>query len=231
MSDRGFQHFTGAPDDKDRLRANMAETLQQALRSLGAGGATPGGAVPGPEALLELAKRAGISQDAQGDFMRAIAGLGAGAGVDASGQPLSIVFGLGETECALPADAVQGVERVADITPVPNIVSWILGVIHLRGAVLSVVDLRGFFGLPPQPVTSRSRLLVVTHGEMTIGLVVDGVNEMRSLMGLPEQGGALAPSWAAPFAERVVVVDARSVVVLDCERLLFADKMHRYRAE
>jgi purine-binding chemotaxis protein CheW len=231
MSDPRFQQSAGDADGKERLRANMAETLQQALRSLGGGGGKAGGAVPGPEALLELAKRAGISPDAQGDFMRAMAIAGAGAGVDASGRPLSIVFGLGDAECALPADAVQGVERVADVTPVPNTVSWILGVIHLRGAILSVVDLRGFFGLPTQPVTSRSRLLVITQGEMMLGLVVDGVNEMRSLAELPEQSSVLAPTWATPFAERVVVADGRPIVVLDCERLLFADKMHRYRAE
>lgn len=228
MSDPRFSLNGGEPGDKERLRANMAETLQQALRSLS--GATTDGAVPSPEALLELAKRAGIAQDAQGGFMRAVAIAGAGANIDVGGHPLSIVFGLDDAECALPADAVQGVERVTDITPVPNTASWILGVIHLRGAILSVVDLRGFFGLSTQPLTSRSRLLVVTHGEMTIGLVVDGVNEMRSLADLPQQGGASAPSWSAPFTNRVVVVDGRPILVLDCERLLLSGKMHQYRA-
>lgn len=229
MSDPRFPQYAGEPDDKERLRANMAETLQQALRSLGGGGGADG-TVASPEALLELAKRAGIAQDAQSGFMRAVAIAGAGASIDAGGQPLSIVFGLDNAECALPADVVQGVERVADVTPVPNTASWILGVIHLRGAILSVVDLRGFFGLPQQPLSSRSRLLVVSQGEMTIGLMVDGVNEMRSLVGLPQQGSELAPPWAAPFIDHVVVVDGRPILVFDCGRLLLADAMHQYRA-
>ena len=91
--------------------------------------------------------------------------------------------------------------------------------------------MRGFLGLPPQPISPRSRLLVVTKREMTIGLVVDGVNEMRQLE--LDQGAlsnASAPGWAAPYAMGTINVDGRAIIMLDPERLLFAEKMHRYHA-
>ena len=211
----------------------MAETLQQALRSLGGerqGGGTASGLTP--EMLNELARRAGLSPVGSASVAGMLSVGGLINDVDVTGTPQHIIFALDDAECALPAECVQGVERISEISPVPNTVSWVLGIIHLRGSILSVVDLRTFFDLPTQVLTPRSRLLVVTQRDMTIGLLVDGVNAMRSLDGLPnEEHGARTPSWAASYAERTVSVEGRTVVLLDPERLLYAEKMHRYRTD
>ena len=58
-----------------------------------------------------------------------------------------LVFSLHEQEFAVKAELVQGVERPMYITPVPNVVSWVRGVVNLRGSIASVVDLRAFLGL------------------------------------------------------------------------------------
>jgi purine-binding chemotaxis protein CheW len=126
---------------------------------------------------------------------------------------------------------VQSIERIADISTVPNTLSWVLGIIHLRGSILSVVDLREFLGLPSQPISPRSRLLVVTNREMTIGLVVDGVTEMRQLeLDQNKLSSTSAPGWAAPYAIGTINIDRRAIIMLDPERLLFAERMHRYHA-
>jgi chemotaxis signal transduction protein len=82
-----------------------------------------------------------------------------------------------------------------------------------------------------QPITQRSRLLVVTKREMSIGLLADGVNEMRQLsMDQSASQSTSAPGWAAPYATGTINIEGRSVIMLDPERLLFADKMQRYHA-
>lgn len=214
-----------------RAQARMAETLQQALRQFGGDKLTAGGQMT-PDALAELAQRAGLTAPGQmADLARM---MGVGPNADASpGVAQHIVFLLGDVECALPAETVQGVERVGEIASVPNTASWVLGIVHLRGSIISVVDLRGFFGLPTQQFTSRSRLLVVTKREMTVGCIVDGVTEMRPLV----DGATLlapatsTPQWALPYATDTVNLEGRVVVLLDPERLLYADKLHRYRAD
>jgi purine-binding chemotaxis protein CheW len=208
----------------------MAESLQQAIRSLGGEGAGAGGLTP--EMLTELAQRAGLSSPSQVADLARMVGLNSDA-LEHAGVPQHIVFMLGDVECALPAETVQGVERVSDVAPVPNTVSWVLGIVHLRGTILSVVDLRGFFGIPTQPMTSRTRMLVVSKRDMTIGMVVDGVTEMRPL-GADQVGRAPQapmPAWAEPYAVKAINIEGRGIVVLDPERLLYADKMHRYRAD
>ena len=216
----------------DRPRAGIAETLRHALRSLsGDRSSAPSGGLS-PEALTELAQRAGLNSPGQVAELARMMGMEPGT-VSGDGTPQHIVFLLGDIECALPAATVQGVERLGDVTPVPNTVPWVLGIVHLRGSIISVVDLRGYFDLPAQPLSARSRLLVVAKREMTIGLVVDAVTEMRALDSEHQEHAppAATPAWARDYALQIVNLEGRSVVLLDPERLLFADKMHRYRAD
>lgn len=221
----------GGAGESPRGRASMAETLQQALRALGQDGAA-GVANLTPEALAELAQRAGLTSNRQVSDLARMMGVSATAAA-ASDEPQHIVFAVGDVACALPAEAVQGVERVGDIAQVPNTVPWVLGIIHLHGSIISVVDLRGFFGMPAQPITPRTRLLVVTRQDMTIGCVVDGVTEMRSLDSgeVNDAPPSLVPAWATPYVHRALNIEGRTVLLLDPARLLFADKMHAYRAD
>lgn len=140
-----------------------------------------------------------------------------------------LIFTLLDREFAIKAEHIQGVERLADVTPVPNVASWISGVINLRGSIASVVDLRAFLDMERLPYNPRTRLLSVIFNEMLICLVVDSVSEMApmppntisaSLRGVPQ--------WVASYASGTAVVGKRDVIVLDASRLLFSEKMHNY---
>ncbi len=220
-----------ASSDNGGGYGNAGNALEQTLRMLGDRAGIPGGTLS-PDTLNELARRAGVTSPSQ------IADLSRMMGVNpdspqAQKLPQSVLFLVGDVECALPAETVQGVERVGDVTPVPNTVAWVLGVVQVWGSIISVVDLRGFLGLPTQPLTSRNRLVVVTHGEMTIGFVVDAIAEMRPLgsQTTPRDAAHGIPEWIYPFVSGTTEVDGRTVLRLDPDTLLYADKMHRYRTE
>lgn len=146
-----------------------------------------------------------------------------------------LVFSLLECECALKAEHIQGVERLVDVTPVPNVVPWVRGVMNLRGSVASVVDLRAFLDMEQLPYNPRTRLLSVQYNEMVICLVVDGVSDM-----VPIHDTAITqistrqtyiPQWALPYAYGSALLDKRVIVLLDAAGLLFSDKMQHYSAE
>jgi purine-binding chemotaxis protein CheW len=146
-----------------------------------------------------------------------------------------LVFSLLEREFAFKAEHIQGVERLLDVTPVPNVVSWLRGVINLRGSIASVVDLRAFLAMEPLPYNPRTRLLSVHYNEMIICLVVDGVSEMvpiaPSSIALVSTRQSNIPPWAVPYAAGFALLDQqRSIVLLDAARLLFSDKMQHYEA-
>ena len=162
--------------------------------------------------------------------------INSATGAEESGEEIGeqyLIFSLESYECAFKAEYVQAVERLPDVTPVPNVAYWIDGVIHSRGHIVSVVDLRSFLGLDRQPSSARTRLVVGRVGELAIGLVVDGVSEMRGI--LPnmiqlQQITRALPGWAAPYVSGIATVGARTVMLIDVEQLLLSEKMHRYQS-
>jgi len=142
-----------------------------------------------------------------------------------------LVFSLLECEIALKAEHIDGVERLADVTPVPNVASWISGVINLRGSIASVVDLRAFLGMERLPFNPRTRLLSVRNNEMVICLVVDSVSEMIPITSSAINGNvrqANIPQWLTSYASGSALVGNRYIILLDAVRLLFSDKMQHY---
>jgi purine-binding chemotaxis protein CheW len=197
------------------------DALQEALRAFG-------GTVPTNSAeLAALAQRVGLTATGS------VPAVGNAPDTAARGAQF-VIMALAGTELALGANHVAGIERVTDITPVPNTVGWVLGVANLRGAITSVVDLRRFLGLPPEAISPRSRVVVASTRDMVIGFLVDGASEF---LPIPEAARMrdnvrqYAPPWLGAFASAMAQYNNRTLFLLDAERLLFADSLHRYQAD
>ena len=103
---------------------------------------------------------------------------------DRSGKYL--VFALGREEFGIRVMQVREIMGLQDITAAPRTPAHVRGVINLRGKVISVVDLRLRFGLPPQEYTQRTCIIVVqvkgvSGRPVEMGVVVDSVVEVLSL--------------------------------------------------
>jgi purine-binding chemotaxis protein CheW len=164
-------------------------------------------------------------------------------GLEVEGQPEAtprlqgeqyLIFSLANRELAVKAELVQGVERLAEITPVPNVLPWVKGVMNLRSSIASVVDLRAFLDLEASAYTARTRLLSLQYNDMLICFVVDSVSEMLPIPATAiissNTRQANIPPWAAPYASGGALLANRAVVLLDVAQLLFSEKMQRYEA-
>jgi purine-binding chemotaxis protein CheW len=216
----------GQPDPQGA----SAEALREALRSLGGGAGGMAAGSLSPEQIADLAQRAGLADSARAADLARLLGRSPDTLSAPSLGPQYIIFAVGDLECTVPAEAVQGVERLTEVAPVPNTAPWLLGVVQFRGAILSVVDLRAFLGLPPTDLTQRSRMIVVGAPAMTMGLMVDAVLEMRPNNAdsrVAASGGL--PDWIAPYAAGTIELGGRHVILIDLQRLLFAEKMGHYQ--
>ncbi len=110
-----------------------------------------------------------------------------------------VTFLLGSESYAVHASSVNEVLRYTDITPVPGAPGYILGIINLRGDVLTVIDTREVFGLPPQEVTNHSRIVVVELEDCVVGVLVDRVAEV---VDLHESGIEPSPNTGNDYAGR-----------------------------
>lgn len=73
---------------------------------------------------------------------------------------------------------VQEVLRVSEIAPVPGAQEYVLGIINLRGNVVTVIDTRKRFGLESKEPDDLSRVIVVEVNDNVIGMLVDSVAEV-----------------------------------------------------
>lgn len=73
---------------------------------------------------------------------------------------------------------VQEVLRYTEIAPVPGAPMYVLGIINLRGNVVTVIDSRNRFSLPAGEVTDATRIVIVEADEHVVGLLVDSVAEV-----------------------------------------------------
>jgi purine-binding chemotaxis protein CheW len=72
-----------------------------------------------------------------------------------------VTFKLQEETYGINVMQVQEVLRYTDIAPVPGAPDYVMGIINLRGNVVTVIDTRARFGLPPSEVTDNSRIVII----------------------------------------------------------------------
>jgi len=89
-----------------------------------------------------------------------------------------VTFRLGDELYGIDVLQVQEVLKNTEIAQVPGAPDFILGIINLRGNVVTVVDARVRFGMPPKPADESSRIIVVDAFDKVIGLLVDNVSEV-----------------------------------------------------
>lgn len=90
-----------------------------------------------------------------------------------------VSFEAASQEYAFPIQDVQEIVQVpGEITHVPQAQSHVAGVMTLRDRLLPLVSLRRMFALPEAPVDGQSRIVVVSLGSGSVGIVMDTVKEV-----------------------------------------------------
>ena len=92
-----------------------------------------------------------------------------------------VTFFLSKEEYGLPIVQVQEINRVSEITKVPNAPDHVVGVVNLRGKILPVVELKKRLDLGVSELTKESRIVVVEAGAKILGLLVDRVSQVIAL--------------------------------------------------
>ncbi|MCU7891574.1 MAG: chemotaxis protein CheW [Candidatus Thiodiazotropha sp. (ex Ustalcina ferruginea)] len=102
---------------------------------------------------------------------------------ESGGGPLIqfVTFILMDEVYGINVMQVQEVLRITEIAPVPGAPSYVLGIINLRGNVVTVIDTRTRFGLPSAELDDASRIIVIESKKQVVGILVDAVAEVVEL--------------------------------------------------
>jgi len=90
-------------------------------------------------------------------------------------------FRLGDQAYAIGIEHVREITGMQRFTPVPDVPTFVRGVINLRGTIVPIIEVRQRLGLPPFEYTNRSCIVVVDLEGASVGLLVDSVQEVANI--------------------------------------------------
>jgi purine-binding chemotaxis protein CheW len=129
----------------------------------------------------------------------------------------AVVFTLAAERFAFESAYLKEVCPASEIVPVPCTPSFVLGIMSLRGEVISIIDLRKFFELPDRGISDMNRLLVLSSASMSFGVLADTVEGVKVI----ETGGLKKlPTLSGVREDYLAGVSPCGITLLDAGKLL-----------
>lgn len=95
-----------------------------------------------------------------------------------SGELQLSCFYVGSALCGIDINRIQEMNRLMEMTKVPQAPSYVLGIMNLRGRIVTILDLGRKIGLAPSKTTATSRIIIVNSRDENIGLLVDHITDV-----------------------------------------------------
>lgn len=90
-------------------------------------------------------------------------------------------FELAQEHYAVETRYVREACPLDNLTTLPGTPDFVKGVVNLRGEIISVVDIKRFFGLPEKGITHLNKLIVLESDAMIFAILADGLEGVRQL--------------------------------------------------
>lgn len=137
-----------------------------------------------------------------------------------TGSRQLVAFSLGHEQYAVPIMDVQEIIRYTAPRSVPHSAAYVEGVINLRGRIIPVIDVRTRFGMEGTRAED-AKIVVITVGEHTVGIVVDAVDEVLTVSDEQlEPPPAGLGATEADYIDAVAKLEDGLLILLHPERLL-----------
>jgi purine-binding chemotaxis protein CheW len=142
-----------------------------------------------------------------------------------------LVFRLGRESYGVGVLKIREIMRYQEVTSIPQLPSFIKGVVNLRGKVIPIIDLRARLGLPEADIAERTCIVVVQIDSLSgaliqMGLVVDAVEEVlmisqAEIENAPDFGRGLSVDYILGMAK----IKGSVKTLLDIDRVVTAETL------
>lgn len=132
-----------------------------------------------------------------------------------------VTFRLDEEKYGINVMAVQEVLKVTEITQVPGAPDFVLGIINLRGNVVTVIDARTRFNLEHRDQDDNSRIVIIEAEDQEVGILVDSVAEVVYMRGSEiEPAPAVGSDDSSQFIQGVNSSGSELLILVELDKLL-----------
>lgn len=132
-----------------------------------------------------------------------------------------VTFKLGKEEFGFDIFKVKEINKMMEITQIPNLQKSIKGIVNLRGSIIPVISLREKLNFPEIENTSHTRIIVVEHFNKSIGFIVDEVSEvLRIESSTIEQPPEMTTNVDSDYITGVAKLENRLLILLALDKIL-----------
>ena len=134
-----------------------------------------------------------------------------------------IEFNLAAETYGIESAFVREVYPLKNFTPLPGTPPFVLGIVNVRGQILSVIDLKKFFNLPGKGLGQLNKVIIIRNDRMEFGILADAVLDARPI---PLETIQAVPSIVTGIgAEYLKGVTSGRMIILDAEKILCDEKI------
>jgi purine-binding chemotaxis protein CheW len=127
-------------------------------------------------------------------------------------------FLLAQETYAIATPFIREVYPLTELTPLPCTPAFVIGLINVKGQILTVVDMKKFFDLPERGITNLNKVIVVKKESMELGILADEIIGIRNIP-LSDLQPPLS-TMSGISAEYIKGVTGERIIVLDMEMIL-----------
>ena len=132
-----------------------------------------------------------------------------------------VTFRLANETYGINVMQVQEVLRVTEIAPVPGAPDYVLGILNLRGNVVTVIDTRRRLGLPSREPDEATRIVIIETDRHVVGIMVDAVAEVVDLQSSEiDTAPSVGSEESARYIQGVANHADNLLILVDLNKLL-----------
>jgi len=134
-----------------------------------------------------------------------------------------VVFRLASESYGIESTFIREVYPLKEYTSLPDTPPFVLGIMNVRGQIISVIDLKKFFHLPEKGLGELNKVIIIRNETMEFGILADVV---EGTLSIPLEDILTAPIIVSGIGERYMKgVTKEHVVILDAESILNDEKI------
>ena len=132
-----------------------------------------------------------------------------------------VTFHLADEIYGINVMQVQEVLRLTDVAPVPGAPHYVMGIINLRGNVVTVLDTRKLLDVATGDITDSARIMILESGRVTVGLLVDSVAEVVNIASSDiDPPPSVGNDEGASYIQGIYSTEQQILILIDLNKLI-----------
>jgi purine-binding chemotaxis protein CheW len=134
-----------------------------------------------------------------------------------------VEFVLGPERYGIESSRIREIYPLNDFTPLPCTPAFVLGLVNVRGQILSIIDIKKLFDLPEKGLTDLNKIIIVHAHSIELGILADAIVGTRSIA--PDELHPALPTLTGIRAHYLQGITSDSLVVLDVGKILADERI------